>query len=194
MPITQLGAVPINQQDALPIFTVQTTAAGGAVTPSLGGGITRFWDPVALGISGVNFAADANGFVVLASSFISVFGCRSFTCILTRTNLAASGAYAVNGNLQYRLSATDVPPTSMGAVQNLLDAGMTQLNTGTALNFSAMQAGSELQRRLVSWDDAIVTGNAGTPAFIGDQVRLVFTTGAVVVAGNVFSAYLWGSS
>ncbi len=196
MPVTQLGAVPVNQLNALPLISAQAAANGGTLTINPNGGVTRFFDSATLGISGANFAIDANGFIVLVSSFISVFGCRTFTVILTRTNAGLGIALAgIDVRVQYRLSATDVPPTSLGAAQTTDFTGSSSVNTALVV-FPAMQAGGEVQRRLITWDPGNLVGVAGSPAMIGDNVRLFFNIngGANPGVANLFSAQLWASS
>jgi hypothetical protein len=193
--------MPANQLNALPLFTAQAAASGGTVSLGLGGGLTRFWDPATLGIAGVNFAADANGFNVLLSSFISVFGCRSFALILRRTNAGVGLALAgIDVRIQYRLSATDVPPTSLGAAtQDTQYTGSVTVQAGgNAVVFPLMEAAAEDQRALVCWDSSSIALSAanGTSTMIGDQARLFLniSSGALPAGGNLFSAYLWGTS
>ena len=202
MSATQLGAMPATQLNALPLFTASAAAAGGTLSFNLGGGVSRFWDPVALGINGVNFAADANGFNVLLSSFISVFGCRNFALIVRRTNAGVGLALAgIDVRIQYRITATDVPATSFGAATQDLNytGSVTCQAGGNALVFPLMEAAAEDQRGLVCWSaDAIANGGTpnGATAMIGDQVRLFLNIGSGVIpaGGNLFSCYLWGSS
>jgi hypothetical protein len=194
--------MPAIQLNSLPLFTAQAAATGGTVSLGLGGGLTRFWDPVTLGISAVNFAADANGFIVLLSNFISVFGCRSFALILRRTNVGVGLALSpLEVRIQYRISAADVPATSFGAAtQDVQYTGsVTAQPGGTGVIFPLMEAAGEDQRALVCWDSSsIANGGApnGTVAMIGDQVRLFLNigSGGLPAGGNLFSAYLWGTS
>jgi hypothetical protein len=196
MGFSQLGAVPTNQLDALPLFSAQQAANGGTVNLGFGGGLTRFWDPVTLGVSAANFAVDGNGFIVLTTNFISVFGCRSFALIITRTNAGVGGAIAaMTVRVQYRLTATDVPPTSLGPIQTVNYTGSTAVNTA-AIVFPGMQAANELQRALIGWDSAEIVGFSGTAATIGDNVRIFLDIngGANPGVANIFSMYLYGSS
>jgi len=202
MPASQLGAMPETQLNALPLMTAQAAASGGTVSLGLGGGITRFWDAATLGISAVNFAGDANAWPVLLSGFIGVYGCRSFSLLLTRTNAGIGIALSsIDVRIQYRLSATDVPPTSFGAAtQSPNFTGSSSVHpAGTGIVFPLMQAAAEVQRALIGWDDATIANAGvynGTAAMLGDNVRLFLNipVGAGPAAGNLFSASLWATS
>jgi hypothetical protein len=195
MGLSQLGAVPQNQLDALPLISAVSAANGGTVSLSPGGQVTRFWDATSLGISGVSFTT-VNGFVLLVSSFISTFGCRSFMMILSRTNAVAAGGTlaGIDARIQYRLSTTDVPPTNVGTVtQNTDYTGSTSF--GTALiTFPTMAAIGEVQRALRGFDPGYVVGFAGSNVMAGDQVRIFLNigSGADPGANEKFSLQLWG--
>jgi hypothetical protein len=194
--------MPASQLNALPLMTAQSAASGGTVALGMGGGITRFWDSTALGITAANFAGDAFGCIVLLSNFISVYGCRSFSLLLTRTNAGVGIALSgISVRVQYRLNTADVPPTSFGAVTQNVDytGSVTVHPGGNAILFPAMQAAAEVQRALVGWDDAAI-GQAiftGTPAMVGDNVRLFLNMGVAANnpgVANIFTAQLWGTS
>lgn len=196
MPVTQLGAVPQVQLDALPLMTAQVAANGGTLSINPGGGVTRFWDGTAMGIAGAVFSADANGHIRLASAFISVYGCRSFAFILSRANAGAALAFGpINVWIQYRLSATDVPPTSLGPVSADLSYIGAIMLTPNGATFPAGEVAGESQRWALGFDAANVGNGAavhGTCVMAGDNVRMLFTTGAAPLAGDAFTLQVWG--
>lgn len=199
MAFTQIGAMPKNQLDALPLYTASAAATGGSVSIAPGGGIVREWSPTILGINGVNFGPDANGFNILPTTFIDTTGCTKFVAILTRTNAAAGGALAnITPCIQYRLTATDVPPTSHGGTQNLNMLGCIVFSN-TPVVFAAMTAGGDVQRAAIGWSADIIA-NAGNPTgadvMLGSNVRVLWNigSGANPPAGNTFTCTIIGSS
>jgi len=202
MPATQLGAMPLTQLRALPLVTAQAATTGGIVNRNPGGGLTRFWDPATLGITAANFGVDGFGYVFLATNFISVYGCRRFSLLLTRTNAGVGGALsALDVRIQYRSSPTDVPPTSFGMLsQQVAYTGSTSVLSGALLVlFPAMQVAAQVQRASVSWDNQAIVNAAvfsATEGMIGDNVRLFLNIGSGGNPGvaNLFSAALWATS
>jgi hypothetical protein len=198
MPST-FGNLPQSQLDALPGFGSDAATSGGSGSFNPGGGITRVWTPADTGINGINFGLDANGFTILASSFLNVTGCRAFLAILTRTSTAGvlAAHAATIAWIQYRLNSTDVPPTSFGATQPTGYLGLVTIGDNLTIQFPAQNAAADVQRAAIGFCDyvlASVATPAGVPVAAGNDVRFLFTTGAAVIANESYSLWLWGKS
>ena len=198
--LTQIGAVPLNQLNALPLYSAQQAAAGGSVTFNLGGGISRAFTPTQMGIAAANFAADVNGHVVLRSAFVNVTGCRTLLLLLTRNRTDAALGLALGGIsifLQYRLTPTDVPPTSLGAgAQNLQACGVIPV-TNAALVYPAMQAANEVQRAALGVDSSVVLNAGGfnaLPPVVNSTATSAPITGGAFAVEEVFSLTVRGMS
>jgi len=197
MSFTQIGAVPANQLDALPLFTASQAASGGTVGFNLGGGITRFFDSPTLGVSGAasgNQGAGARDRYSLITNYIDVRGCTSFACQIRRLT---EGTIAVLPSatlfMQYRFSATDTPPPTPDTTSADIVVAMSALNTaGVAFPNPAAQALP--QTNLVTWNAAQTVGAAGANVFIGSDVRLIFSWATNDPGTATFSMTLWGSS
>lgn len=78
------SAIPIDQQNALPISTIDQAAGQGVVTMT-GGVMTKTFDPVATGVNGVfSNAADPHtisiGYII--TKWLDLSGCEVITCNL----------------------------------------------------------------------------------------------------------------
>jgi hypothetical protein len=192
---TILGNTPQNQIDALPIITVAAAASAGDIQV-VGGIMTKFFNPAATGISSVATGTDGTN-IFIASSFLDLRGLRAFSAIMSRTIQGGGAAVATPAMglmLQWRLSATDNPPTTLtGNAPEFV--AMQQINNN-AVTWPAIGAG-ETQRAAVGWEvsDTAGVSTKVSPATIGSDVRLLMWWSTNPVgATNRFTLQLWGSS
>ncbi len=194
MALSQIGAVPANQLDALPLYSALQAAAGGTVSYNLGGGVSRFFDSTALGVVAAARVVSNTRFVI-PTNYIDVTGCRAFACQIRRVGGAAAIAVVYTLYMQYRFSVTDTPPAGAPATIGAFNVAKSSLNTGIANNTFPDPALLVNATNLHCWSQDEVVGNAGVSAFMGSDVRLIidWDTSDPGVA-NTFSMVLWGSS
>lgn len=193
MPATQLGALPANQQNALPLLTVQA-ATNGILNPNVGGGMIRYWDSTALGVTAAARVV-VNTRNVIASNYIDVSGCLRFACLIRRVGGALAIVVTYTLEMQYRFSATDAPPAGQPATLGAFSIAKSSLNTGIANNVFPDPATLANATNLHTWSADETVGNSGTAGMMGSDVRLIInwdTSDPGV--GNTFSMTLWGSS
>lgn len=196
MALSQLGSVPKNQLDALPLYTASQAAAGGTVSFNLGGGITRYFSETVLGISAASRVV-SNTRNVIVSNYIDVSGCRAFACQIRRVtaNPAAAIIFTYTLYMQYRFSSIDSPPAGAPATVGAFNIAKSSLNTATANNTFPDPALLANATNLHCWSQDEVVGSAGVSAFMGSDVRLIIDWDTNDPgAGNQFSMTLWGTS
>jgi hypothetical protein len=197
MALSQLGSVPKNQLDALPLYTASQAAAGGTVSFNLGGGITRFFDGPTLGVSAAartDQGATARERYVLVTNYIDVSGCISFACQIRRlTQGSVAVLSAATLFMQYRFSSTDTPPATPDTTSADIVVAMSILNTATTA-FPNPAALALPQTVLVTWNAAQTVGAAGANVFIGSDVRLIFSWATTDPGTATFTMTLWASS
>lgn len=87
-----LGALPQNQIESLPLQTAAEATAPTSIT-FVGNKVVKYWNPVALGISGQNYPGDPdNGTqAALFSNWLDVRGCNEFCVVWVATILTNAG-------------------------------------------------------------------------------------------------------
>lgn len=186
------AATPINQQDALPLYSPITGANGGNIT-LVGNNLTRFWSGAALGLDSVgspgNWITRAPQ-INLESASLDWRGCSQFGLVCLITNgtaapLAAGAAWAVY--LCHGTSAGNFP---------LVDANAGNIVTiGTMQITSALAIGASVVRNAPFAADQVV-GAFGTLGCAGAFWQIVISTNVVAntSAGVAFTCELWGAT
>jgi hypothetical protein len=200
-------AIPINQQNALPIQSIAAASSPDQVTIN-GGQVLKYFSPGSAtppahgtGINGTPAGTDGNGHVFIASNFLGLSGCSNLVALITRGNSSGVGLGALTAMsllMQYRLTPITVAPTSNalgGGSINLDQCGMGVIAT-TSVIFPGMNSGN-FEYVALSWGPSVDLGSSTviTPTTIGADLRFIlsWSTNAVNV-NNLFSLSVWGSS
>jgi len=196
MPFTpnNIGNMPQNQIDALPLFSADTAAKGGIIS-IFAGSFTRYLDGPTTGINGSAFATDANGLVFIVSDFMDLRGCRSFAILLRRAFVGVGALLqGINVWVQYRFTTAEVPLTSFApAAANQEYLGMFLLGF-QPITFPAFGAAGQVQTSYRGWNTAQASGVGGMPQSLGTDCRLVLIANGAIAATNTFTMTLWGAS
>lgn len=193
--------IPINQQDAFPILTVEQTASPGDIQ-LVGNTLTRYFSPAIMNINNIVMTAGAGGedggaLGFMRSNALDLRGCRAFAMVLTRI-LAANQAdpgeqvkvYAEVVNYQ-----STFQPGSFPSLLNTIKVGAITLGT------QGNTAGTQIVA--FAWVNGSLTsgvgGGANTPQMctIGLLCRFYFWSNinpaTWPTVAPTYSAELWAS-
>lgn len=179
-----IGATPQVQLDALPLITAADAAAPTSYA-IVGGKLTRYWNPAASGISGINFTADPDlgTASILLSSYLDFTGMNQFVALLVATipNVGAISAHNVNLRIQFRTPGGTVQPRSGAVGQDLF----TSVANRTPNYGTLGVAGSPY---IVAYNWANSQGGVTT----GPDARLWFAKDAnLPTAGQLYDLHVW---
>lgn len=181
-----VGLVPINQQNALPLYSPLSGAEGGLLT-LVGGNLTRFWASTQLGgLSGAGWVT-RGAQLNLESSTLDWRGVSRFSLVVNIANAtgvavtAGWGVYIVHG--------------LAGGALPLVDANKAQLILAGTFNVTSLANGASIVRNM----DWAVTGQYGITAAAGFaggywQVVINTTSAAASTAGVSMTPELWAGS
>jgi hypothetical protein len=191
-----IGAMPVNQLDALPILTQQQVAAPGELV-IVAGQVVKYWNPTQLGWNGVSGnVADPDVTAVapevsMFSAFIDARGCNSFVLMMVNDPpVAPAGTQNWQLRLQYSGvgSVGLVAPRSGAAGRILFGAALGQLDFNITLFANGITT-------VLGWSNgqestSSATGNRKTTALGVFRVWLNRATGH----DSTWYGSMWGTT
>ena len=195
--------LPANILNGLPLQDADAAAAGGDLTV-VGGAISRYFSPAALGINGQapsSFVTNIPGTIFYhASNYLDLRGMTKFQLLVRRNvnTVFTAVTPTLSISFQVRMGPLDNPTPVWSSLLSQDDtlAGKS-LTQSPALVFPTAGLANNSQTCVRTWTADQVTGFAGVAASIGSDVRIVMlwaSNPTATLGDGTISAQLWASS
>jgi len=187
------GLVPLNQQNALPLYSPLAGAQGGQLT-LIGGNLTRFWSSTDVG--GLTSVGAPGAWITRGAQFnlesdaFDWRGCSRFSMVMTITN---NTGVALGINAQWIVYLAH---GTTGLVFPVADASKANLYQPSAVNIApALANGTSIVRNSTWAAGQTITGLGALGAAGGYWKVIINTTVAAnSISGVAFTTELWGAA
>lgn len=199
-----IGAMPQNQLDALPLITAVQAAAPDEVL-IVGGTVTKFWNPVTIGIVNQRPFLDGSGggaaMQIHGTNFLDFSGMNHFLFMLLRFNGDAPAQESITARIKL-VPRVQLPGGASGAGPYIEDDNFvndgpsipllaTTWNLGTGPNIGAVKLYQ------FGWDNNETNFLGDAPILFGRDQRIHITLAGSTLPNNanqLFTLYIWAQS